>query len=143
MSKVTHKFIFILKPLNFINVGQYPLSYSLYFINVGQQIKIEQPSSDTMFKNQLNQMFKLMVTRMAFGFEAWMLQRLPYHGGCSDSNSRHLTQKGFDKLKWGSNQNQLIMSEITHKLIFMLKPLNFINVGQYLLSYSLYFINVW
>ena len=36
-------------------------------------------------------------------------------------------------------QNQLAMGGVTHKLIYMLKPFNFINVGQHPLSYSLYF----
>jgi len=39
-------------------------------------------------------------------------------------------------------QNQLAIGGVTHKLIYMLKPFNFINVGQHPLSYSLYFINV-
>jgi len=40
------------------------------------------------------------------------------------------------------SQNQLAIGGVTHKLIYKLKPFNFINVGQYPLSYSLYFINV-
>ena len=40
------------------------------------------------------------------------------------------------------SQNQLAMGGVTHKLIYMLKPFNIINVGQHPLSYSLYFINV-
>ena len=34
------------------------------------------------------------------------------------------------------SQNQLAMGGVTHKLIYMLKPFDFINVGQYPLSYS-------
>ena len=34
-----------------------------------------------------------------------------------------------------SSQNQLAMGEVTHKLINMLKPMNFTNVGQTPLSY--------
>jgi len=34
------------------------------------------------------------------------------------------------------SQNQLATDGITHKLIYMLKPFNFINVGQTPLSYS-------
>jgi len=40
------------------------------------------------------------------------------------------------------SQNQLAMGGVAHKLIYMLKPFNFINVGQYPLSFSLNFINV-
>jgi len=36
MIRVTHKLIHKLKFFNYINVGQYPLSYAFYFINVGQ-----------------------------------------------------------------------------------------------------------
>jgi len=35
-------------------------------------------------------------------------------------------------------QKQLVMGGVTHKLIYMLKPLNFVNVGQTPLSYSNY-----
>ena len=38
------------------------------------------------------------------------------------------------------SQNQLAIYGVTHKLIYVLKLFNFINVGQYLLSYSLNFI---
>ena len=37
------------------------------------------------------------------------------------------------------SQNQLTIGGVTHKLIYMLKPFNFINAGQHPLSYSLYF----
>jgi len=37
------------------------------------------------------------------------------------------------------SQNQLAMDRVINKLIYMLKPFNFINVGQLPLSYSLYF----
>ena len=40
------------------------------------------------------------------------------------------------------SQNQLAMGGVTHKLIYMLKPFDFINVGQHSLSFSLNFINV-
>ena len=39
-------------------------------------------------------------------------------------------------------QNQLAMGGVTHKLIYMLKPFNFLNVGQHPLLYSLYFNSV-
>jgi len=35
-----------------------------------------------------------------------------------------------------SSQNQLAIVGVIHKLIYMFKPLNFINVGQSLFSYS-------
>ena len=34
------------------------------------------------------------------------------------------------------SQNQLVIGGVTHKLIYMLKSFDFINVGQYSLSYS-------
>ena len=37
-------------------------------------------------------------------------------------------------------QNELFMGGVTHKLIYKLKPFNFINVGQQILLYSLHFI---
>ena len=36
MGGVAHKLIYMLKPFDFINVGQHPLSFFLNFINVGQ-----------------------------------------------------------------------------------------------------------
>jgi len=40
------------------------------------------------------------------------------------------------------SQNQLAMGGVAHKLICMLKPFDFINVGQHPLLFSLNFINV-
>jgi len=40
-------------------------------------------------------------------------------------------------------QNQLTMGGVTHKLIYMLKLFNFINVGQHPLSYSDTSLHVW
>jgi len=80
--------------------------------------------------------------------------------GCWDSNLRPLAQKDSNTMfknhlnkknlyqlglqqrvmhiSWNEvpSQNQLVMSGVTHRLMYMFKPFNFINVGQYPLLYS-------
>jgi len=63
MGRVTHKLIYMLKPFNFINVGQHPLSYSLNFVNVEQYSL----SYSNIFKNYLKQKLKLMVEGSRIG----------------------------------------------------------------------------
>jgi len=120
MGGVTHKLIYILMPLYFINVRQTLLSYSNTYPHV---LMLRRPYTYTQFLIKLG---------------LWQFKvEEPTLIGCQILYQLGIKQK---VMRISSNeipsQKQLAMGRVTHKLIYILKPLYFINAGQTLLSYS-------